>query len=247
MRGVIDDRGGLPRGRPGEGPGHGGRRRRAGRLEPEQVKQLLIFLGEHEPALAALLRELQTENPERFQRRLPMLMRLYGPSMRQMQQHPEMGKLSLKQIRLKLRVQKAVRHARSAPEDEAPTSRQELSERLEALFDVIIEQEELRLSRWDERAENVKEWRELLADPDAGEHQAGPLRRGRKSDEDSNEASRDTRRSRRRRAGRDEGHMKQRLQQSRESLEHWRANREKIINTRLEQLVSGLKPFPWGR
>ena len=242
-----------PGARAGRGPmGPGMAGRHAGwqkPLEPEQVEQLLQFLAEHEPALAALLKQLQTENPEKFQRRLPMLTGLYGPIMRQMQRQPEMAKLSLKQIRLKLRVQQTVRDAKSAPEDEQPAARQELKERLGAMFDVVIEKEERRLSRWDELKENVEEWRELLGETDKGKAQVDPPRRGRgrRSDKDVSEAPQDARRSRRQRAGFGEGHLKQRFEQSRESLEHWRANREKIIDTRLEQLLSRIKPFPWGR
>jgi len=137
---------------PGGRGGFGGGGRFGGGLV--ETDQLLDFLTAHEPELAKKLENLSENDPDRFEAQLPTLRRLYGPVVRQMDRDPESAELSLKKIRLRLKIQKLVETAKSVEKSEKGAIKKQLSEPVGQLFDVIIKAEELSLSRFSERMES---------------------------------------------------------------------------------------------
>jgi len=121
------------------------------------VEDLMAFLREYEPTLAAKLEHLRQSDLGEFQEQVPTLLRLYGPVMRQMEQDPELGKLSLRVIQLRLKVQDQVKHAQAAAKEDKQSqaaARKELEATLSELFDVILKQEDLRLKSSQDRLES---------------------------------------------------------------------------------------------
>ena len=100
------------------------------------------FLHEYEPQLAQKLEKLKEENPRKVRRQIRRLSHLYAPVMRQMQRDPQMGQLSLDRVRTQLKIKNQLRQRKK--EGTASVDTAQLKTNVEALFDNIIAQEELR-------------------------------------------------------------------------------------------------------
>jgi hypothetical protein len=195
-------------------------------VDPEA---LLAFLSEHEPALARRLKKLRQENPERFTRTLPLLGRVYAPVMDQMKQDPQLGELALKRVRLEYQIRQARQAYGRADEasTEQQAAQQKLRDTVAEMFDVILEQEKLRLewaqARLGDWTDRVEERRDIRARA-YGERprREGPPPEGRFRE------------------------IRSRLQEHQQTLETWQQNREKIVAARVEELLQDRKPFPWG-
>jgi len=199
---------------PGPGPGagpDGGDRPRWGMGDPEQ---LLEFLNEHEPQLAEKLGAMEKENPQAYRRKMRDVARIYGPIMVQMRRDPEMANLSLQKVRLILQQQQQLNTVNEAGAEKADLG--PLRETVGKLFDIIVAQQEHRMTKIKERMEGM------------------PVRQ----DKEKAVAAAN------RRAGRLE-HFKDRLQQRQGNLENWKKNRDKLVEDRVQQLLQGIEPFPW--
>ena len=254
MRGPMGFRGrrrGGDEGREGErgrrGQERPGMRMGMGRGEDEgaqeeRVEAMMMFLAEHEPSLAAVLKEFQAENPRMFEQRLGGLMRIYGPLMEQMERNPDMAEVGLKRIRLQLRAEQAGRRLQAADAEGKEAARTALRERLGELYEVILRQTEMKLDRMEEQITKMQEWREIL-------EQRGPGTKGGDRDEGDDEWARE-RAERRSKMGKHGARrlqeMTKRIDEGRKSLRVWRENRTRIIDQRVEQMGSSVKPFPWG-
>jgi len=202
-------------GQRGPGPGiEGGNRPRWGLADPEQ---LLDFLNEHEPKLAEKLGALEKENPQMYRRKMRDVARIYGPIMMQMRRDPEMANLSLEKVRLILQQQQQVNTIQASGAEK--TDLKPLRETVGKLFDIIVKQQETRLTKIGERMENMP----------AGRRGKGPEGGGQGMN---------------RGMGRME-HFKDRLQQREANLQNWKKNRDKLVEDRVQQLLQGIEPFPW--
>ena len=195
-----------------------------GRGPVVDTAELLAFLGEYEPTLAEKLKALQTAEPQKYERRMPMLGRVYGPVIRQMTRNEAMGKLSLKKIRLNLQVKSAVRKIKDAGSDaDGAATQEQLVKRTGELFDVIVAQESLRVQEMQQRAES---WAQKADEPDDQEAEGKPRRK------------KNARRGK---------WLGKRLERQQEQVELWKNNREQIISRHVEDLLGSHRPFPWDR
>ena len=215
---------GRERGRE-RGPRSGPERRGRGTGAAVASEELLTFLGEYEPTLAAKLTELKTAEPEKYERRIPMLGRVYGPVIKQMERDEAMGKLSLQKIRLNLQVKSAVRQIKDAGSDagDASSAQEQLTQRTGELFDVIVAQESLRVQEMQKRVES---WTTKAEESDDQDAEAKP---------------------RRKKSARRGKWLVKRLEQQQEQLELWKNNRQQIVSRHVEDLLGSQRPFPWGR
>lgn len=251
MQAPMDERqrrqhmdGDMPGGRGPMGRGEWSDRSRGGMgddADPERVEQLMEFLSEHEPSLAVVLKEFRKDNPEMFERRLPGLLRIYGPLMEQMKRNPELAEMGLKRIRLNLRVEQAQRQFNAAGEADKATAKAELRKRVAEQYDLIMQQTEVTVDRFEEQVGKAKEWREILTDGKG----TGREHKGDQAEAERPEGREQQAKMQKHRAKRME-EFSRRLEEQRESLRHWRKNREQIIDQRVQQLTEGVKEFPWG-
>ena len=221
-------------------------------LSPEYLEQLQNFLTEHEPSLAALLLELRENDPERFGRSIGTVVRHYGPIMEQMQHDPEMAQLSLRKTRLTLEVEQALRAAQECRDSDADCAAQIelLRVRVAELYGLIIEQQQFEVTRAAERLEGMRQWHSLLEErlppEDAEENprhgmpgggfggmRPGGFPGGMGGRHEENWGQRRYE------------EMERRIDQRRRQLETWAENSESIIESRMEQLITGGDPFPW--
>ena len=165
----------------GPGPGYGGG---FGAHYMPTPEELLAFLQQYEPALAQKLKQLHRENPQQLHAQLPTLLRLYVPVMRQMQYDPQAGQLGLREIELRLKAQDLVESIKTAqqadltepqtdqpePKSDQTEPKKQLRATLSDLFDVIIEQEQLRLTHFETRFED---WSEHMMGPGPGQNGPG--------------------------------------------------------------------------
>jgi len=212
--------------RPGMGPGMGDRYRdRQGFGEQIDPQVMLNFLKENEPKLAEKLEKLRAENPEKFNRSIRTVSQIYGPVMVQMNRDPEMGKLSLQRIRLRLKSEQLLKKYQEAAADQREPIKAELKKTVSDQFDVILKQEEMRQEKITARLKAFA--------PDDKAQAAGNESEG-KDGGDKPKRPRLV-------------HAQQRLEHHQQNIENWRKNRDSIIEQRLNQLLSGAEPFPWHR
>jgi len=251
----------------GEGPARGQGRRGQERFDPERLAE---FLREYEPELAEKLTKLRQQDPQRFRWQLFAIARIYGPVMAQMEHNPEMGKLSLKRIRLDLRTKQALKKIKKLEsktfkdaeqaEQAKAKARTSLCENVSKLFDVILEQQQRRLQEAQERLDTWAPPKRL--EPQGPPAEAPGFGKGRGS---ARGTSRGIGRSGSRGrgtgmgrgagmypgeepvAGRAHRELRARLEQHEESLKRWRDNKEQIVENRVKELLAGHEPFPWGR
>jgi hypothetical protein len=214
---------------PGRGPGmsHGfgpvEGRGRFGLADPEEV---LVFLKEHEPELAAQLEKMKEENPRQYRRRFHMLGRLYGPVIEQMKHNPEMGEFTLKRIKTRFKIENTLKKIDATQDaDQSAALKGPLRKQVGDLFDIIIEQEQMRLHEWQGQ---FIEW----AVPDETAEEAGP---GPGKDRGKSMVQERMKK------------LAERLKEHEANLESWKKRREQIIDARLDELLNHLEPFPWGR
>jgi len=263
---------GGPPGR-GEGGGYGDQFR--GRFGRVGTAELMEFLKEHEPELAAKLDKLHKEDEQHLERQMYSLKRMYGPIMRMMEENPAMAKLSLKGIRLRVQVQETVKEAKEATDEtENQAAIEKLQGKLEELFDVILSLEGMRLESFQKRM------------------QERPMRMGSRRGEESQTAADGEERERRDmrhgsgpggpggfggggrgpgpggrggfggpggrggggRGGGPDGFDRERfaefarsrVEQRKKNIEIWKENKASIVQKRIDELLKGLQPFPWG-
>jgi predicted DNA-binding protein len=169
--------------------------------------------------------------------------------MQQMEHSPEMGKLSLQKIRLRLKIEATVNNLKEAEQEtEKATIKEQLRQHIEKLFDIILAQEELRLKHWRERmAELAIEGAQVKA-PDKAEEAKGSQKPGtvQSSDAQQTPDSEKAPRSRKGKKSHKPGPPQQQGFENREALiKQWREQKEQIINERLKELLEDIKPFPW--
>lgn len=240
-----EDPGRKPGMRRGPGP-EMGYDRESVRTDP---KELLEFIKKYEPELAEKLEKLRQEEPQQLRRKIVALGRLYGPVMQQMEHSPEMGKLSLQKIRLRLKIEATVNNLKEAEQEtEKATIKEQLRQHIEELFDIILAQEELRLKHWRERmAELAIEGAQVKA-PDKAEEAKRPQEPGAAQSSDAQQTpdSEKAPRSRKGKKPHKPGPPQQQGLENREALiKQWREQKEQIINERLKELLEDIKPFPW--
>lgn len=238
-RGGMGPGGDMGRGRGAPGMGRGGMRGGfgggfSGRWGMVDEATLHDFLVEFEPTLAAKLEALSVDNPDRFNEQLPTLLRLYSPVIRQMERDPEGGKLSLKKIPLRLKIQKIVAKAKDANKTEKTKVQKQLRKPVGQLFDIIIEEEGLRLAQSAERLEG----RSGRGGRGTG---AG---RGRRTGMGANRGA-----GRGPGMGRDFGPemFRNRIEERKTAIKFWQESKEQIVTDRTKQLLGGYEEFPWGR
>lgn len=218
---------------------------------PEYLEQLQFFLAEHEPSLAELLADLQENEPERFERSIGTIIRHYGPIMEQMEQDPEMAQINLQKTRLTLEVEQALRAVQNAKDDQqvAEQATDLLREKVTELYQLILQQQVLELDRSQERFQSMQQWLELLEERQSSEQETDetpmPMMQGMRHRRAVPEMMPG-------RYGPSENwgqrrcqEMERRLDQRRKQLEVWTDNADSIIQSRLQQLLTGGEPFPW--
>jgi hypothetical protein len=217
----------------------------------EYLEQLQIFLAEHEPSLAELLAELQENEPERFERSIGTIVRHYGPIMEQMEHDPEMAEINLRKTRLTLEVEQALRAVKNAKDDPQASEQatQLLRDKVAQLYELILQQQNMELDQATERYQSMQQWLTLLEERQS-------------SDEETEESPMPMMQGmRHRRAvpemmpgrygpGENWGQrrcqeMQRRLDQRRKQLDTWQDNADSIIESRIQQLLTGGEPFPW--
>jgi len=225
-------RGGMGQGQGmGMGPDGGPLdRARFGRMDPEE---LLTFLHKHEPTLADKLETMRSEDPQKFRVRLPLLGRVYGPVMEQMKYDPTMAQLSLQKIRLRLQAEKAAQDVKGVSDANAQkTAKEQLRESVGKLYDVIMQQENLRQQRWEEHLKKFTETQSGVAEanqppPGGPEEEAAPPPLA---------GPRAKQRIER---------LRQEMDRHKQTMQSWRDSKDQIVNSRIEQLLQGPRPFPW--
>lgn len=205
----------------GKRAGKDARRRRDGpRRPPVDPDELIKFLEEHEPELAEKLEELRNHEPRAFRRRLPIISKLYGPLIEDMKYDPTMAKLKVKGIRLRLRAKAAVDVLKSQDKDQHPKAEEQLHTSVADLFEVIVEQRELKYSRMQIRMTERAATMEEKADQKGkgkGKAQKKIVR------------------------------FQQRLEKHKETLDAWQRDKDSIIQERVDHMRHDKKPFPWGK
>jgi hypothetical protein len=211
------------RARGGPGRGHDGFHRQV----PKEA--LIEFLQEHEPDLAAKLASMEQENRQ-YRRQINTLRRLYGPVYFQMQRNPEMGELGLAKIRIQLKTKNhKSSYQKAAGAEEQKAIKKNLRNSVSEMFDLIIQQEQL---RYREMTERFNQWDQ----PEAGEPHP-------EMDED-HAHKRDRRQKRFGNPEKREKHLKQ----YQANIATWRKNRDKLIDQQVEMLLTNTtRPFPWPR
>ena len=194
-------------GRPGMGPG-----RQEPRIDPDE---LLTFLQKNEPALAKKLENLRQDKPLEFARQVQVVGRIYAPIMQLAKYDPTLAQLGLKKVRLDLRVRNLRQDYQAAADKEKV--RGQMEQVLGEMFDVILEQQKLMLTRTDARFE---EWQGLANRPE------GP-----RPQRERPMAER----------------LSTRLEEQKKTLEAWQKNKAAIVHAKLEEILNEARPFPWGR
>ena len=220
---------GGPDGGPGRGQGPdggpGGGRFGGGRIEPAEM---INFLNEHEPDLAAKLEQLRQQDPVQYRRQMYSVMGLYGPVMREMQWDPEMAKFSLDRIHLRLQIEQDVKDVKTAKEDATRQAKDKLKGNVSKLFDTIVTQEEARLTRWEQRLTE-----ENTADQPSQQGYRGRGRRPRPMMGQGRGAP-----------GRHEK-VRERIEDREQLIKTWREQKDLVVQTRMNELLQDIKPFPW--
>jgi len=215
-----------PEGRgPGFGPGRG-----MGRpfFAPMDPAVLLEFLRQYEPELAARLEAMKEENPRQYRHRVHMLGRMYGPVIEQMKLDPEMAQLTLQRIKQRLKVENTLKKIHAQPQ---PGSSENLTGQLRSqvagLFDIILQQEQVRLTQWQSQ---IAEW--SAAEEPGGKTEPSDTQDRRPEWGMAQERMRK---------------LQERLKEHQANLENWKSRRELIIDAHMEELLNNYQPFPWGR
>jgi len=255
---------GPGRDRGDNGGGYGDRFR--GRFGRVGTAELMAFLKEHEPELAEKLDKLRQEDEKKFDWQISTLKRMYGPIMWMMEENPAMAKLSLKSIHLRVKIQEAVKKAKEAAAESAKkAATKELEENLGDLFDVIVSLEGMRLDSFEKR---MQEGSSLMGSRRKGSESAveGEMRERR--DTRRGPGGRGEGRNG---SGRSPGPggpggrggfggpgpggfdrerfaemMRSRMEQKQKNIEIWKKNKDSIVRQRIDELLKGLQPFPWG-
>ncbi len=210
---------------PGFGPGRG-----MGRpfFAPMDPAVLLEFLRQHEPELAARLEAMKEENPRQYRHRVHMLGRMFGPVIEQMKLDPEMAQLTLQRIKQRLKVENTLKKIHAQPQ---PGSSENLTGQLRSqvagLFDIILQQEQLRLTQWQSQ---IAEW--SAAEEPGGKTEPSDTQDRRPEWGMAQERMRK---------------LQERLKEHQANLENWKSRRELIIDAHMEELLNNYQPFPWGR
>jgi len=256
------------------GPGWHGRARRGEPDRPHRgmdrrgktidSAEIIEFLQKHEPGLAQTLTDLLESNPQEFRRRLESVRQLYEPVIRQMKRDPEMANLQLKKIRLQLKAKQSVKNVQALSFKEfkdAKTAKQaqtkakkELRKTVAELFDVIVAQQEKRLTKAEER---MKEW-----EPRGPEGKKGPrprrragkgimgpgMGKGMGPGMGKGMGPGKGRRGKGRSRGKDfKCEFDERLTEKKARLTAWREHKKQIVNDHVEELLQGREPFPWDK
>jgi hypothetical protein len=240
------------------GPGgRGGRGGRGGMGQwgpPVDAEALMSFLTIHEPTLATKLNDLKQDDPIQFKRRSRMIGKLYSPVIEQMDRDPDMAALSLRQIRQNLTVRSAAETLKETSSD--TVAQAELRESLSALFDTVIQQEQLRTEHFSQRLNDPEaslsrrgdKDRPARSGTDAGKGK-GKVRGKGYSDADGQRSGR--RAHRRVRAGDNAEHrekmLRDRLELHTQQIANWKADKDQILQQRYDAILDGQRPFPWGR
>lgn len=253
------------------GPGFGRGKAGPGRSPVDPVA-LDEFLREHEPELAEKLKTLREKDPERFRRQMFTVAMIYQPIMAQIGLNPEMGKLSLQKVKLGLRTKQAIKEFKDAKDEQKAKdkAREKLQQCLSRQFDLVIEQEELRLSQAAERLEQWSLHKEKAAgtdlDKDSRPAKGKAKSKGKGEGEDKDMMAKAEVKNKGKGMGRAKGIGKDkgmgrakavrgrphtelgaRVNTRKELVQKWRDNKEKIIDARVKELLGGRESFPWGR
>lgn len=218
---------------------------------PEYLEQLQIFLTEHEPSLAQLLADLQENEPERFERSIATIVRHYGPIMEQMENDPEMAQINLRKTRLTLEVEQALRTVQNANEDQQASEQATdlLREKVTDLYQLLLQQQTLELDRGQERFQSMQQWLGLLEERQASDEETEetpmPMMQGMRHQRAAPEMMPGMYRPNENWGQRRCQEMERRLDQRRKQLQTWQENAESIIESRIQQLLTGGEPFPW--
>ena len=201
-------------------------------MNPEE---LLNFLRRYEPALAKSLDKLRADDMDAYRRKMFAMMRLYGPVMREMQFNPDLGKISLANIRLRLEIEQDVNKYKTVGDKkEKEQIKAQLTGNVGQLFDSILNREGLRLKSFQQRLDGWNAPPGLDSDAGSGRPGMGRDRRG----GGRGGFGRGPREER----GRD---IHGRLDERKKQIEDWRKHKEDIVNARVAVLLQGTKPFPW--
>ena len=227
-------------GGPGEGPGPGrfgpdGRPRggsgrgRDGFHRQVPKESLIEFLQEHEPDLAAKLTSMDPDSRQ-YRRQINTLRRLYGPVYFQMQRNPEMGELGLVKIRIQLKTKTHKRsYQKTSDPEEQKKIKQKLHRSVSKMFDLIIQQEQIRLK---EITKRFSQWDQ----PEAGQ-----------PDPEITETH-DHKRDRHKKRFGDPKKREKHLKRYQANIAAWHKNRDKLIDQQVERtLTETTRPFPWPR
>jgi hypothetical protein len=194
------------------GPEGYGRGRGGGHVDPQE---LMEFLHKYEPKLATKLEKLKEEDSRKLRRQIRRLSQLYAPVMRQMERDPQMGQLSLDKVRVQLKIKNLTR--KSKKENAAPVDAAKLKPHVDALFDTIIAQEEMRHQKMTSRMGN---W-------DNGQE---------RSEKKGNRKGKSR-----------HGDPKKRRKELQANMTTWKNNKGQIVDQQVQRLLNKTRPFPWGR
>ena len=191
--------------------------------------EIIAFLQEHEPDMAKKLAKLLQNDPQQFQYWLASARGLYAPVIRIMDRDPQMGQLQLEKVRLQLRAKRALAKVNKAEKDSRAKPAKKLHKIVGKLFDIIMEQGELRLRR---AYDQIDQWQQ----PDENRQPTDRRRGLRKAPA-----------RRHRRVAERLGWLQERLSDKQELLESWRLRKEQIVRDRVMEMLQSREPFPWGR
>ncbi len=243
-------------GGPADGQGRGFQdQSRWGQTDPVE---LMTFLHQYEPELHQKLLDLQQQDPRQFQRQMAMVGRLYGPVMMQMRFDPAIGQVSLKLVRQTLKIEQLVQEYNvTESQSDKDAIRSKLKNEVSAMFDIVIQQEELRLNNWQERLAQWQSNEQGDTGQADGEGRRNRFRNGREGGQGFGDRGRrgpgaggergfgrggDGDRGGR---GFGDGNFQERLESRQHTIDAWKSQKEMIVNNRVEELIGDIQPFPW--
>jgi len=227
-------------------------RRRFVLVDPNE---LLSFLEKNVPDQAGELKELKSSNPQKYERQLSLYQRLYTPVIHQMQRNPQMGRLSLRQLQLKMKIHEALKTARDTDPQKAQQARDLLRANVSDLFDVILDKEKLMFKNMEEFAPPAGPQAPPAPGPAAGKagrrlhagHPGPPAAPG-EPGLGPPAAPGEPGFGPPAAEGKNRREMWQKHLENRQQLwQSWQQHKQEIVDQHVAELLEGTESFPWGR
>jgi|GEM_PF-4766820 len=195
-------------------------------LENEAI--IISFLNEYVPKMAEKLLELKNneDNKRKYNHQLVYISNLYSAAIKIKDKNSPLTKVLVNNITQKLKIQNAIHKFRKAEDDVAKTkAKANLKTQLNKMFDVTISLEAIRYEQMSKMSKIIIEHNKNNT-----KKQSGKVKEKKHKPKKG---------ERHRRIEDPESFEKK--------LNGWKADKEKIVNIKLEQLLNKMPPFPWDR